>query len=254
MRCPSCGMEVPRGDAFCSNCGTPMPRPGESGGRPRAGYDDYGYESPVRESESRSRGFLYALIGFLSVLLIAIAILILTNMTGREKDEGTAAPAEPTTVVVTASPAPATPAPTTAPTPAPTPDYSAEEVTAVKAAVGNYLAAYVADMNDETYSRLYSYIQAGSSFETQQRNFIYESAPKDLRESIQEYQITSVSRQADGVYYVTSVETYSYSSNEDSGLKWVKQQCTYQVNRQGDGSWKLSSMIGGVTVLGRGSY
>lgn len=268
MRCPSCGSQVPNGHSFCTNCGAALPRPGGQNAQPYQadpgpargydggyGYDGYGGYPPVNPDPPRSHAFLYVLIGFLSVLLIAIAVLIITSMNKKEEPEP-----EVQTVVVTATPTPApveqtaAPTPTPTPTPAPTPAYSPEDEAAAKAVIGGYVNAYVADLNDETYSRLYGYIQNGSAFETQQRNFINQSAPSNLRESILEYQVTNIQRQSADSYYVTSVEKYTYYSDKDPNVKWVTQQCVYQIDRQSDGSWKISQMIGKVNVLGRGDY
>ena len=274
MRCPNCGTEVDNGYAFCTRCGNPMPRaggnrqsamgqyPGEPAGWDGASDDGYGYDygMPERAPEpQRGRGLLYGLIVFLSVLLIAIGVLILLNMRGDKEEEEKPAETQPveTAAVVTDAPAvetpvvveqQVTPPPTVAPTSSP-----ADEA-AAKTAVGNYLNAFITDVNSESYNRLYNYVQAGSSLETEQRNFINNNAPKDLRETLQDYQITDVRMQNVNCYYITAVESYSYYSNESSETKWVFQRCTYEVNRQGDGSWKLSRMVGGVDVLERGTY
>ena len=270
MRCPSCGAEVPGGHAYCTNCGASMPRNGvqqaprrpynEDPGPGRGGYDGYGYDGydyppmPAPEPQ-RSHAILYVLIGFLSVLLIAIGILIVTSM-NKDKDKSeTDTEPEVQTVVVTPTPTAATPVPETpTPTPVPTPAYSAEDEAAVKAVIGNYVNAYVADLNDETYSRMYGCVQAGSAFETERRNWINQNAPNNLRETVLDYQVTNVQRQNANSYYVTSVEKYSYYSDKDPSVKWVQQQCVYQVDRQSDGSWKISNLIGNVNVLGRGDY
>ena len=123
-----------------------------------------------------------------------------------------------------------------------------------KIAVANYLSAFVTDVNNERYDQLRAYLQPGSSMESIQMDFLAKIAEKDQRETLLDSQITDVRMQTADCYYVTSVETYEIRENAEPYHWWVKQRCTYQVNRQSDGSWRIANFVGKIEKLESGTY
>ncbi len=104
------------------------------------------------------------------------------------------------------------------------------------------------------YSSMYAYVQSGSAMEATQKDFILKSAARDLRETLLDCQITGVTMQNETCCYVTAVETYEVRENEAPYHWWVKQRCTYQVNRQADGTWKVANFAGKIEKLESGNY
>ena len=140
------------------------------------------------------------------------------------------------------------------PSPSESPAPAASVEGDVKIAVNNYLTAFIQDVNAGQYSQLYSYVQSGSSMESVQKDFINKGGQRDLRESLLDSQIESVSMQSESTYHVTVLETYEIRENADPYHWWIKQRCTYQVNRQSDGSWKIAGFVGSIQTVDKGNY
>lgn len=294
MRCPNCGAEMPNGFAFCTRCGTPLATAGESrkpasgqnalGGVPvpteaeQTGWNEAparpsayhanpapAYAQPAAPKKQRPRWPLYVIIALLTALLVGMGYLLVTGLMDRDDEDDEEddrrerisaradKDADASSAEATAEPtAEPTPEPTPTPTPVPTASPAAEGD--AKIAVENYLSAFTSDLNSEQYSSMYAYVQSGSAMEATQKDFILKSAARDLRETLLDCQITGVTMQNETCCYVTAVETYEVRENEAPYHWWVKQRCTYQVNRQADGTWKVANFAGKIEKLESGNY
>ena len=226
------------------------------------------YAQPAAPKKQRPRWPLYVVIALLTALLVGMGYLLVTGLLDRDDEddedddrrEKISARADKDTDKADASSAEATAEPTAEPTPEPTPTPTPVPTSSpvaegdCKIAVGNYLSAFVSDLNSEQYNRMYDYVQSGSAMETTQKDFILKSAALDQRETLLEWQVTNVSMQTENCYYLTAVETYEVFQNEEPFHWWVKQRCTYQVNRQADGTWKVANFVGKIEKLDSGNY
>lgn len=105
MKCPNCGADVPTGDLFCGECGTPV-RPEEKPTPPSAA------PPPAKEPrQGLPKGLLIGLGGLLGLIIIAVCVFGAVTLLGGKEPTPTA------TSVPTATP---TPVPTATPTPMPT--------------------------------------------------------------------------------------------------------------------------------------
>lgn len=226
------------------------------------------YTQPVPPKKQRPRWPLYVVIALLTALLIGMGYLLVTGFLNRDDDddddddrrEEISARADKDEDKKRASSAEATAEPTATPTPEPTPTPTPVPTSSpaaegdAKIAVENYLSAFISDLNDEQYNRMYAYVQSGSALESTQKDFILKSAARDLRETLLDCQVTGVTMQNENCYYVTAVETYEIRENEEPYHWWIKQRCTYQVNRQADGTWKVANFVGKIEKLDSGNY
>lgn len=137
-------------------------------------------------------------------------------------------------------------------TPVPVP--SETEISEVKSFVGNYLNAFVQDLNEEQYNRLYYYIEPGSTMETNLLDFFPKAAALDQQEQLLGYEVNSVNKISDTKYHVTTTESYEVFQNEKPFHWWIRQQCTYEMIVQGNGSLKIASYVGNIVALDKGEY
>lgn len=254
--CQNCGASVPAGNRFCIACGAPM-----------------GGTMPQPKRKKSYTGVWVALICLLLGLVALFAALFFTgaldDMLGIDREETeerdrrddddeergassrnkseAAAEADDEDDKEDAEE-------TETPSPEPTASQAPSVEGDVRIAVNNYLSAFIQDINAGQYSQLYSYVQAGSPMESSQKDFIAKSAPQNLNETLLDSQIESVSKQNDSTYYVTVLEHYEVRGNADPYHWWVKQRCTYQVNLQSDGSWKIANFVGSIQNVDKGVY
>lgn len=230
------------------------------------------YAQPAEPKKQRPRWPLYIVIALLTALLVGMGYLLVSGYLDRDDDEDDDddrreeifakadkdedkkdASAAEETAEPTPTPTP-TPEPTPTPTPTPVPTSSPVSEGDAKIAVENYLSAFTSDLNSEQYSRMYAYVQSGSAMESTQKDFILKSAERDLRETLLDCQLTGVTMQNENCYYVTAVETYEIRENEEPYHWWIRQRCTYQVNRQADGTWRVANFVGKIEKLDSGNY
>ena len=255
MKCARCGARVPENVRFCTSCGYE--------------FQQIPFGDPYRQEDVRpakkSNALLYVMLGVVLLLLIATTIALFSGGLGSffgGSHDGNSSAAVPTAtaspvIVITSAPtAMPTPTPLPTPTPMPTPspapvyDPSAE----LDAALAAYFDAFIQDINRAEYRALYGAVESGSAMEQTQKDFITKSAGKNLIESLRNYQIISRSRISDSSYQITATETYEIWQSESPTHSLLTQRCTYLVNRQYDGSWKVADFVGGVEVVDRIDY
>lgn len=121
----------------------------------------------------------------------------------------------------------------------------------VKAAVEDYLYAFVNDVRYSSYDEMYSVVESGSSLEQQQMKFIKNST---VSEDLIDFEFNDCQKIDNDSYYVTSTEKYDITQYKD-GVQYytITQKCTYLVRRQYDGSWKLADLID-LNILDKTEY
>lgn len=233
MRCASCGEILRENDRFCTHCGHPVETSSRFGG---------GNESvPPGPTPVKSKdGLLYAIIALLAMLLLVLAYL---NFGDRLFGSDSGQSPNLSAPVMTVPTASVTSEPSAAPTPTPTPSATPEPVpsAALEDAIEDYLHDFIRDTNNGEYWDLYGSVQSGSPMETEQKDFMEKSRKVDRYESLLDYRILSMDRVSDTAYNVTVVEAYEIWQDDDPEHSEMKQRCTYRVNRQSDGSWKIYS-------------
>ena len=244
MRCPSCGEIVREGNRFCTKCGHRMEEP------PRTEPERTDELETATAPRSNSK-FLYAVIALLAMLLLVLTYLVFggrspsdpyePKVNGSDAAIAVRVPAQTSAPEATLAPAEPTPAPTPSPTPSPTPaPVPGEELMTT---IDNYLHGFVSDVNNGTYSSLYSSVQSGSPMETEQMEFVQKSREIDREEALLEYQMLSMNRVNDTTCHVTVLEYYEIWQDDDPEHFTMKQQCTYQLNLQPGGGWKVYSFV-----------
>lgn len=113
-------------------------------------------------------------------------------------------------------------------------------------AVYDYLTAYVTDICDGVYNKLYYVVESGSELEEIQKDYIENS---DLYEDLIGCDIIDKKKISASVYHVTTVEEYDVYNYVSDANYYVKQKCIYEVKKQGDGGWKVANYVDTVEQL-----
>lgn len=249
MNCPRCRKAVQDGMRYCTHCGYEFRNPDA--------VENMRLKKKAEKKQSNKS--LYVLLGVVLLLLLVSTFFVfggsdLINHLKEGRDDPIEAPVLTSAPVSSAAPVPtAAPMATAAPTPAPTPTPTTvtEPVAELDAAISTYLTAFVRDINSAEYWELYSAVQSGSAMEQIQKDFIAKSRDKNLTETLLDYQITARNKVNDAAYQITVIESYEVWQSEDPAHSLIKQRCTYLVNRQSDGTWKVADFAGAVEVLDR---
>lgn len=229
-----------------------------------------GYPPRTAAAETgNNRWMLYTLIGFLAALVVVFGVLLgtgaLNRDTGSDTPKAQVTPGVQTTTVTTAqptaaptevTPAPtATPAPTPKPTPTPPPSLSSADRSAITSLMGNYLDAFISDVNNGSYNRLYSYVQSGSPMEVKLKDFIANKCvPLEQSEELHEFTMVSITPTDAYNANVVTVEYYDVWQNEYPYHWWVKQRVTYHVSKMTNGDWTVVEYVGKMTNDDYGVY
>lgn len=121
-----------------------------------------------------------------------------------------------------------------------------DETSDAEIAVDRYQQAYIKDIQNGTYSELYTAVELGSKMEETQKKFIKNC---NLYEELYDSISCDTARIDAKTYHVTVIEEY-YVRSYESGAEYIlKQKCTYEVCKQSDGSWKVADYIGLVEQL-----
>lgn len=246
MKCPRCKNQVQDGVRYCTYCGYEFQFTDASENT----------RSKQKTRKKQSNAFLYVLLGIVLLMLVASMFFLFggfdlihhSNTDRKDPIEISAVTPSPSPTV-TSTP---TPAQTPSATPTPTPSY--EPTVELDTAISSYLDAFIRDINNAEYWELYSVVQSGSAMEQIQKDFISDSKDKGLKETLRDFQITNRSKVTDTSYQLTVTESYEIWQNEDPTHSLVKQRCTYLVNRQSDGTWKIADFAGTVEVIDRTDY
>lgn len=227
-----------------------------------------GYPPRTAAAETgNNRWMLYTLIGFLAALVVVFGVLLgtgaLNRDTGNDTPKAQVTPGVQTTTVTTAQPTvvptettptpTATPAPTPTPTPAPT--LTAADRSAITSLISYYLDAFIYDVNNGSYSSLYSYVQSGSPMETQLKNFIAnDCVPLEQQEELHDHTIVSITLRDQYTAIVVTTEFYEIWQNEEPYHWWINQKCTYRIVLQSNGQWAVAEYADTIKKIDRGIY
>ena len=128
---------------------------------------------------------------------------------------------------------------------------NADALPAVQNTVDNYLDAFIQDVNAGRYNAMYSYVESGSEVEESQKRFIDNSkAYEDLVGA----EFLSYEQTGDDIYHITVLEEYDVNLIDEDVQYYLKQKCTYRVNKQSDGTWKVADFVGDIQVLDKTEY
>lgn len=270
-RCATCGAEIPEGYAFCMKCGTPVTAKGGRYVPDEPEYPPEPYAEAYEEPRRKSHWLLWTILGVVAALAIAAAILFATGFFDGDKDTDDDEDDEEYSDTVKdededdedakTEKADASAEPDEDEKEADDEDKDAEEKQSesgkdaaeeteilARNAVIAYFDAFIKDVNSGSYSALNAVVQRGSQMEREQMKFIEQGAAKSLREELLDYAILSATQQSDTCWRISTEEKYEIWQNADPSHWWVVQRCTYVVNLQSDGTWKVAELTDLKTV------
>ena len=274
--CTGCGNEL-RGDAaFCTVCGKRV-APEPDGTQLRQNHGFGGFSGPEPEDplpdpkppRPRGNGVLYAIIGLLTVLLIAAIVIIATGVLAPDRakdDEDDRADPSPSASVAEPEQdsAKGQGEPEDEPSPTVEPGESgggaanttptSGEKQAVTDLLDGFYDAFIDDVNDGSYYWLDDYVQRGSPMEAELRKFLVGCAEREQWEALLRYEIQSWSKTDENTILVTVAELYDVKQNVEPYYWWIDQKCVYRVCRQSDGSWKVYEYAEDIVALDMGVY
>ena len=126
--CPNCGSQIPDGENFCRNCGTPL-----------NAYQSAPQPQPQPQPK-RNKGLIIAIIVVAALCVITVAVWLITSHLGSSQNTPAATPSVPAFSLNTPAPVefPVTPAPVT-----PAPETAAPSTTNEKLEIGSWWWGYM---------------------------------------------------------------------------------------------------------------